>query len=49
MSVKQIQQNKKEILIHDFEKGLDHALKAIERELTLEYSVFFVKFYSRLI
>jgi len=34
MSIKQVQQNKREILIHDFEKGLDHTLKAIERELS---------------
>ena len=33
MNVKQVQQNKKEILIYDFDKGVDHTLKAIEMEL----------------
>ncbi len=36
MSTKQVQQNKREILIHDFEKGLDHTLKAIKRELSVK-------------
>jgi len=33
MKTKQIQQSK-EIIIHDFDKGLDHTLKAIDRDLS---------------
>jgi len=36
MSVKQIQQTRKDFVIHDFEKGLDHTLKAIEKELSVK-------------
>ena len=33
MKVRQVQQSK-EILIHDFDKGLVHTLRAIEKELS---------------
>jgi hypothetical protein len=46
MSIKPVQQNKKEILIHDFEKGLDHTLKAIERELS-ERNIDLIKRYNK--
>ncbi len=46
MSTKQVQQNKKEILIHDFEKGLDHTLKAMERELS-ERNIDLIKRYDK--
>jgi hypothetical protein len=46
MSTKQVQQNKNEILIHDFEKGLDHTLKAIERELS-ERNIDLIKRYDK--
>ncbi len=46
MSTKQVQQNKREILIHDFEKGLDHTLKAIERELS-ERNIDLIKRYDK--
>ncbi len=46
MSTRQIQQNKKDFVIHDFEKGLDHTLKAIEKELS-ERNIELIKKYQR--
>jgi len=42
MSTKQVQ--KKEITIHDFDKGLDHTLKTIERELSPKNSELIKKY-----
>ena len=36
MSVKQVQQKKKDFVIHDFDAGLDHTLKTIEKELSIK-------------
>ena len=48
MSTKQVQQ-KKEIIIHDFDKGLDHTLKAIEKELSLRNSGLIKKYDKEMI
>ena len=46
MRVRQVQESKKEILVHDFNKGLNHTIRAIERELS-ERNVEIIKRYDK--
>ena len=46
MRLKQIQNSKKDILIHDFDKGLDHIVKAVRNELS-ERNSNLIKKYDR--